>query len=88
MSEQQASHLAIVRLPYRGAQFVGGAIFLPYLVPSSILFIPHSTVVFHYGIRHSVCTYPHLFDHPCSVFDLAVDRLFQNDPVLSSRNAR
>ena len=37
---------AIVRLRYRGAQWVGGAIFLAYLVPPSILFIPLSTVVF------------------------------------------
>src|ERR1035441_6465654 len=31
---------AIVRLRYKGAQWVGGAIFLAYLVPPSILFIP------------------------------------------------
>ena len=31
---------AIVRIRYRGAQWVGGAIFLAYLVPPSILFIP------------------------------------------------
>src|SRR5213080_2664776 len=31
---------AIVRLRYRGAQWVGGVIFLAYLVPPSILFIP------------------------------------------------
>src|SRR5262249_40546534 len=37
---------AIVRLRYRGAQWVGGAIFLAYLIPPSILFIPLSTVVF------------------------------------------
>src|SRR5262249_26089879 len=36
---------AIVRLRYRGAQWVGGAIFLAYLIPPSILFIPLSTVV-------------------------------------------
>src|SRR4029079_11445289 len=41
---------AIVRLRYRGAQWVGGAIFLAYLVPPSILFIPLSTVVFQYGL--------------------------------------
>src|SRR6516164_2989063 len=41
---------AIVRLRYRGAQFIGGAIFLAYLVPPSILFIPLSTVVFQYGL--------------------------------------
>ena len=42
---------AIVRLRYRGAQWVGVAvIFLTYLVPPSILFIPLSTVVFNYGL--------------------------------------
>src|SRR5436305_5053990 len=41
---------AIVRLRYRGAQWVGGAIFLAYLVPPSILFIPLSSVVFQYGL--------------------------------------
>src|SRR5215204_1636442 len=35
---------AIVRLRYRGANWVGAAIFLAYLVPPSILFIPLSTV--------------------------------------------
>jgi len=40
---------AIVRLRYRGAQWVGGAIFLAYLIPPSILFIPLSTVVYQYG---------------------------------------
>src|SRR5262245_10030022 len=48
---------AIVRLRYKGAQWVGGAIFLAYLVPPSILFIPLSTVVFQYG----------LFDSPLSL---------------------
>ena len=41
---------AIVRLRYRGAQWVGAAIFLAYLVPPSILFIPLATVVFQYGL--------------------------------------
>ncbi|NJN40119.1 MAG: carbohydrate ABC transporter permease [Gammaproteobacteria bacterium] len=41
---------AIVRLRYRGAQWIGGAIFLAYLVPPSILFIPLSTVIFNYGL--------------------------------------
>ncbi|MGB7774469.1 MAG: carbohydrate ABC transporter permease, partial [Pseudolabrys sp.] len=44
---------AIVRLRYRGAAWVGGAIFLAYLVPPSILFIPLSTVVFQYGLFDS-----------------------------------
>src|SRR5262249_59325772 len=44
---------AIVRLRYRGARWVGGAIFLAYLVPPSILFIPLSTVVFQFGLFDS-----------------------------------
>jgi multiple sugar transport system permease protein len=53
---------AIVRLRYRGAAWVGGAIFLAYLVPPSILFIPLSMVVFQYGLFDSpfalILTYP------------------------------
>jgi len=53
---------AIVRLRYRGAQWIGGAIFLAYLVPPSILFIPLSSVVFTYGLFDSpmalILTYP------------------------------
>ena len=45
-----------------GAQWVGGAIFLAYLVPPSILFIPLSTVVFQYGLFDTpfalILTYP------------------------------
>src|SRR5258705_801482 len=53
---------AIVRLRYKGAQWVGGAIFLAYLIPPSILFIPISTVEFQYGIFDTpfalILTYP------------------------------
>jgi multiple sugar transport system permease protein len=53
---------AIVRLRYKGAQWIGGLIFLAYLVPPSILFIPLSTVVFQYGLFDSpmalILTYP------------------------------
>jgi multiple sugar transport system permease protein len=53
---------AIVRLRYRGAQWIGGAIFLAYLVPPSILFIPLATVVFQYGLFDTpfalILTYP------------------------------
>jgi multiple sugar transport system permease protein len=53
---------AIVRLRYRGAQWVGGLIFLSYLVPPSILFIPLATVVYQYGLFDSplslILTYP------------------------------
>ena len=48
---------AIVRLRYKGANLVGGLIFLAYLVPPSILFIPLSTVIYNYG----------LFDTPLSL---------------------
>src|SRR4029453_14856666 len=53
---------AIVRLRYKGAQWVGVSIFLAYLVPPSILFIPLSTVVFQYGLFDTpfalILTYP------------------------------
>jgi multiple sugar transport system permease protein len=53
---------AIVRLRFRGANWVGGAIFLAYLVPPSILFIPLSSVVFKYGLFDTpfalILTYP------------------------------
>jgi multiple sugar transport system permease protein len=53
---------AITRIRYRGAYWVGGAIFLAYLVPPSILFIPLATVVFQYGLFDTpfalILTYP------------------------------
>ena len=53
---------AIVRLRFKGAQAVGGLIFLAYLVPPSILFIPLSTVIYSYGLFDSpfalIMTYP------------------------------
>ena len=53
---------AIVRLRYKGAQWVGASIFLAYLVPPSILFIPLSTIVFQYGLFDTpfalILTYP------------------------------
>jgi multiple sugar transport system permease protein len=53
---------AITRIRYRGAYWVGGSIFLAYLVPPSILFIPLSTVVFEYGLFDTpfalILTYP------------------------------
>ncbi|MFZ2650172.1 MAG: carbohydrate ABC transporter permease [Burkholderiaceae bacterium] len=53
---------AITRIRYTGAQWVGGAIFLAYLVPPSILFIPLSTVVYQYGLFDTpfalILTYP------------------------------
>ncbi|MFE1597852.1 carbohydrate ABC transporter permease [Methylobacterium sp. ID0610] len=44
---------AIVRIRYRGAALVGAAIFLAYLVPPSILFIPLATIIQAYGLFDS-----------------------------------
>ena len=53
---------AIQRLRFRGASWVGLAIYLAYLVPPSILFIPLATMVFQLGLFDSpwalVLTYP------------------------------
>jgi multiple sugar transport system permease protein len=53
---------AIVRIRYRGAAWVGGAIFLAYLVPPSILFIPLATIIQAYGLFDSpmalILSYP------------------------------
>ncbi|MGF1562690.1 MAG: carbohydrate ABC transporter permease [Geminicoccaceae bacterium] len=53
---------AIVRIRYSGSQMIGGMIFLAYLVPPSILFIPLATVVFQYGLFDTplalILTYP------------------------------
>ena len=48
---------AIERLRFRGAQHVGLAIYLAYLVPPTILFIPLATMIFQFG----------LFDNPVSL---------------------
>jgi len=53
---------AITRIRYKGAQTVGGLIFLAYLVPPSILFIPLSTIIHFYGLFDTpfalILTYP------------------------------
>jgi multiple sugar transport system permease protein len=53
---------AIVRVRYRGSSTVGGMIFLAYLVPPSILFIPLAIIVFQYRLFDSplalILTYP------------------------------
>jgi multiple sugar transport system permease protein len=55
---------AIVRIRYRGARWVGALIFLAYLVPPSILFIPLSIMIARYGLFDSplalIVTYPTL----------------------------
>ena len=59
---------AIERLRYRGSKQVGLAIFLAYLVPPSILFIPLAAVVFQLGLFDTrwalILTYP-TFLIPC-----------------------
>jgi multiple sugar transport system permease protein len=47
------SAYAIVRLRFWGAQTVGLLIFLAYLVPPSILFIPLASVIYQYGLFDS-----------------------------------
>jgi multiple sugar transport system permease protein len=53
---------AIERLRYRGARYFGIAIFMAYLVPPSILFIPLATMVFKLGLFDGdlalILTYP------------------------------
>ena len=53
---------AIQRLRFKGASYVGLAIYLAYLVPPSILFIPLATMVFQLGLFDTpwalVLTYP------------------------------
>jgi multiple sugar transport system permease protein len=53
---------AIERVRYRGAKVAGMAIFLAYLVPPSILFIPLATIVFQVGVFDTrwalILTYP------------------------------
>ncbi len=53
---------AIERLRFRGAKQTGLAIFLAYLVPPSILFIPLATIVFQLGLFDTrwalILTYP------------------------------
>jgi multiple sugar transport system permease protein len=55
---------AIVRLRFRGAEIVGATIFMAYLVPPSILFIPLATVIQAYGLFDSpialILVYPTL----------------------------
>ena len=67
---------------FAARNWVGGLIFLAYLVPPSILFIPLATVVIQYGLFDSpmalILVYP---THPDPVLDLAADGLFQDHPV-------
>jgi multiple sugar transport system permease protein len=53
---------AIQRLRFRASNYVGLAIYLAYLVPPSILFIPMATLIFEFGLFDSpmalILTYP------------------------------
>ena len=53
---------AIQRLRFKGSQYVGLAIYLAYLVPPSILFIPLATIINQFGLFDSplalILTYP------------------------------
>lgn len=53
---------AIQRLKFKGSQWVGLGIYLAYLVPPSILFIPLATLIFQFGLFDSpwalILTYP------------------------------
>ncbi|MBV8094308.1 MAG: carbohydrate ABC transporter permease [Acetobacteraceae bacterium] len=53
---------AVQRLRFRGSNYVGLAIYLAYLVPPSILFIPLATMIFQLGLFDTplalVLTYP------------------------------
>jgi multiple sugar transport system permease protein len=53
---------AIVRVRFWGSGTIGGLIFLAYLVPPSILFIPLALIVFQYGLFDTplalILTYP------------------------------
>ena len=53
---------ALQRLRFRGSQYVGLGIYLAYLVPPSILFIPLATTVYQFGLFDTplalILTYP------------------------------
>ena len=53
---------AIERLRFKGAQHVGLAVYLAYLVPPSILFIPLASLIFQFGLFDNpialILTYP------------------------------
>ena len=73
---------AIERLRFRGSPYVGLGIYLAYLVPPSILFIPLATVVVQFGLFDSplalILVYPTFLVPFCTWL---LDRLFQVDPL-------
>ena len=73
---------AIQRLRFRGSNYVGLAIYLAYLVPPSILFLPLAATHLRVRpVRHAHGTDPDLPDFPDPFLHLAIDRVFQVDPL-------
>jgi multiple sugar transport system permease protein len=77
---------AIERLRFKGSKQTGLLIFLAYLVPPSILFIPLATIVFKLGIFDTrwalILTYP---DLPHPVLHVAPHGLLPLDSVRAGR---
>ena len=73
---------AIERIRYSGARFIGMAIFLAYLVPPSILFIPLATTGLQIrAVQFAVRADPDLSDLPDPVLHLAADGLLPLHPL-------
>jgi multiple sugar transport system permease protein len=72
---------AIERLRFTGSKPVGLSIFLAYMVPPSILFIPLAERGLQSRpLRHALGADPHLPDLPHSLLHLAADGLLPLDP--------
>jgi len=73
---------------FQGAEIVGVTIFMAYLVPPSILFIPLASVIQAYGLFDSpfalILVYPTLFD---SVLDVASHGILQDHPISNWKSA-
>ena len=73
---------AIERLRFRGARHVGMAIFLAYLVPPSILFIPlGGRAAVARAVQHALGADADVSDVPDPVLHVAADGLLPDDPV-------
>ncbi len=72
---------AIVRLRFRGSQLIGMGIFVTYLVPPTLLFLPLSRVVSLLGLGgFNLGTHRHLSDIPRPVLHLAPHGIFPDHP--------
>ena len=72
---------AIERIRFPGSRWTGLAIFLAYLVPPSILFIPLAVMSSSWDLRHQAGADPHLSDLPDPVLHLAADGLLPHHPA-------